>query len=234
MVKKYDYRYFFVLLILLAGIVFRCLSFSLLDKKVDIMQISTYTVVEVKASTESVGESFGSAVFVKDDGTLITNAHVVTYKNTGITMVFDSISIRFSTENDYRDVFIEKYDLEKDLAVLKLKNTDCKFKTVKFANSLKIKENDDVYAVGNLNNVGISVTKGIVSNKKINVKYNEITREVIQCDLTIAEGNSGGALFNLNGELIGITTFRLKDSSSNVIYGICYCIPSNIVVEYIK
>lgn len=220
---------------LLAGTIFQCLFFCFyhIDKPKS-NEIIKYSVVEVKATTESVGESFGSAVFVKDDGTLITNAHVVTYKSAGITNVFEIISIRFSTENDYRDVTLENYDLEKDLAVLKLKNTNCKFKALKFASSEKIKVNDDVYAVGNLNNVGISLTKGIVSNKKINVRYNEITREVIQCDLTIADGNSGGALINSKGELVGITTFRLKDSSNNVIYGICYCIPSNMVVEYIK
>ena len=190
MEKKYDFKYFFVLLILLTGIIFRCLSFLLDIKKINVEDISKFSVVEVKAVTESVGESFGSAVFVKDDGTIVTNAHVVTYKTAGETNVFDTISIRFSTENDYRDVTLEKYDLEKDLAVLKLKNTDCKFKALKIANSEKVKVNDEVYAIGNLNNVGISLTKGIISNKKINVKYNDLTREVIQSDLTIAEGNS--------------------------------------------
>ena len=177
-------------MILLTGIIFRCLSFLLDSKKINVEDISKFSVVEVKAVTESVGESFGSAVFVKDDGTLVTNAHVVTYKTAGETNVFDTISIRFSTENDYRDVTLEKYDLEKDLAVLKLNNTDCKFKALKIANSEKVKVNDEVYAIGNLNNVGISLTKGIISNKKIKVKYNDLTREVIQSDVTIAEGNS--------------------------------------------
>ena len=120
------------------------------------------------------------------------------------------------------------------MAVLKLSDKDCKFKAIKIGDSSKIKINDKVYAFGNLNKVGISLTKGVISTPKINVEYNEQIREVIQSDLVIAEGNSGGALVDENGNLIGITTFRLKDASNVTIYGICYSVPVNIVVEYIK
>ena len=91
-----------------------------------------------------------------------------------------------------------------------------------------------VYAIGNLSNYGLSITKGIVSIPHINITYNNITRNVIQCDLTISDGNSGGALVNSDGKLIGLTTFRLKDQSNNIIYGISYCIPINTVLEYIE
>ena len=194
-------------------------------------------MVEVKAITfdeEDTYESFGSAVFVKDDGTLVTNAHVVTFTLSQEIVAFENIFIRLSTENDYRTVSLEKYDLEKDLAILKLSDTDCKFKAIKLGDSSKLKFNDEVYAFGNLNKVGISLTKGVISNPKINVEYNELTREVIQSDLVIAEGNSGGALVDKNVKLIGITTFRLKDTSNDTIYGICYSVPVNMVVEYIK
>ena len=236
MEKKYDWRYFFVLLLLLAAICFQASTF-LFDKKINTDEIVKLSVVEVKAVTfdeYDTYESFGSAVFVKDDGTLVTNAHVVTFTLSQETVAFDNIYIRFSTENDYRKVSLEKYDLEKDLAVLKLSDKDCKFKAIKIGDSSKIKINDKVYAFGNLNKVGISLTKGVISNPKINVEYNEQIREVIQSDLVIAEGNSGGALVDENGNLIGITTFRLKDASNVTIYGICYSVPVNIVVEYIK
>ena len=78
------------------------------------------------------------------------------------------------------------------------------------------------------------MSEGIVGCPLININYNDTTRSVIQCSITIAEGNSGGALVNDNGNLIGITTFRTKDSSGNPIYGIAYCIPINTVLEYIK
>lgn len=200
----------------------------------EVFAASLYSVVELKAETEDVGESFGTAEFVSNDGTLITNAHVVTYKTLGVVNAFENISIRFAFENDYRLVSLIKYDTDLDIAVLKLNDLNCKFKPISLGDSSKLKNGNIVYAIGNLNNVGISITSGMISNSNITVTYNEVTREVIQCDLTIAEGNSGGALLDKNGNLIGITTFRLKDTDGKVIYGISYCIPINTVLEYIE
>lgn len=226
-----------IVLVVLMSITFSFVLYLQHDKNISQEKLFTESirsVVEVKATTENVGESFGSAVFVSKDGTLVTNAHVVTYKKLGETNVFENISIRFAFENDYRIVTLEKYDNNLDIAVLKLIDNNCSFKAVKFANSNSCQSGNVVYAVGNLNNIGISLTKGIVSNPSINVEYDSKTRNVIQCDITIAEGNSGGALFDSKGKLLGITTFRLKDSSKNVIYGIAYCVPANAVLEYIK
>lgn len=200
----------------------------------NIFNNSVYSVVEVKAVTENVGESFGTAEFIKSDGTLVTNAHVVTYKKLGETIAFDEIFIRFMTGEEFWVVKLEKYNSELDIAILKLVDSKCKFAPLKTGLSNELSVGDKVYAVGNLNNSGISMTKGIISNSNLNVKYDGITRNVIQCDLVIADGNSGGALLNERGELIGITTFRLKDTKGNVIYGISYCVPINVVLEYIK
>ena len=195
---------------------------------------SAYSVVEVKAETENVGESYGTAEFIKSDGTLVTNAHVVTYTKLGETYAFEQISIRFMTEEQFRVVKLEKYNSELDIAILKLIDLKCKFAPLNIGLSKEISVGDKVYAIGNLNNTGISMTKGIVSNANLNVKYDGKTRNVIQCDLVIADGNSGGALLNERGELIGITTFRLKDTKGNVIYGISYCVPIDAVLEYIN
>ena len=237
MKKNNNYFYYLVIVILLVNISLNLFASFNKDKNItaeELFNQAMHSVVEVKASTQEVGESFGSAVFVCDDGTLVTNAHVVTYKQMEEYYEFDTIEIRFAFENDYRAVSLVKYDKDLDIAVLKLENLNCDFKAVSFANSKSCKTGSDVYAVGNLNNVGLSMTKGIVSNPSVNVEYNEKTRNVIQCDLTIADGNSGGALLDKNGELLGITTFRLKDFSKNVIYGIAYCVPANAVLEYIK
>ena len=90
MLKKYDFKYFFVLLILLTGIIFRVLSFFIQEKTPaeKVFGDSIQSVVEIKAQTDDVGESFGTAVFVKNNGTLVTNAHVVTYKDAGETIVW--------------------------------------------------------------------------------------------------------------------------------------------------
>ncbi|MBQ7467079.1 MAG: trypsin-like peptidase domain-containing protein [Clostridia bacterium] len=235
-IKKYNiYYYLIILLVCVSTVLFSVLFFIFNEKsQLNLDKSIKQSVVEVKAATDDVGESFGSAVFVKDDGTLITNAHVVTYKKLGEQFTFENISIRFSTETAYRAVTLIKYDLQKDLAVLKLNDVNCNFSAIAFAESSLVQFGEEVYAIGNLNNIGISLTKGIISNPKIVVSYNEQSREVIQCDLAIAEGNSGGALLNSDGKLIGITTFRLKDNSGNVIYGISYCIPADVVMEYIN
>lgn len=191
------------------------------------------SVVEIKAVSQGVGESYGTAVFIDKDGTLITNAHVVTYKKMGELHIFDNYEIRFATENKYRAVKLLKYDEKLDLAILSFYDK-CDFIHANFGNSDKLKAGDRVYAVGNALNYGISITQGIVSVPLLQMEYEGTLRKVIQCDLTINEGNSGGALFDERGKLIGITTFRTKDNMGNVVYGIAYCIPINVVKEFIQ
>lgn len=196
---------------------------------------SLQSVVEVKAYTKDVGESFGSAVLMKSDGTLVTNSHVVTYSKLGETKVFDEISIRFANSDKYISVTLVKYDVLKDLAVLKIKDKSLKkLKAMKTGDIKKVKSGDEVFAIGNLSNYGIGITKGHVSVPKINIIVDGNKKEAIQCDITIVSGSSGGALVNRNGKLIGITTFRTKDNLGNVIHGIGYVIPINRVLEYIK
>lgn len=193
-----------------------------------------FSIVELKAESENVGISYGSAVIISDDGTMITNAHNITYSQLGQSYNFDNISIRFFDEENYRSANIIKYDLNLDLAVIKLDITDRKLQPIKIGNSSILNSGDDIFAIGNLSNNGLSISQGIISIPSINVNYNNFTRNVIQCDLTISDGNSGGALINQRKQLIGITTFRLKDQSNNIIYGISYCIPINTVMEYIE
>lgn len=191
------------------------------------------SILEIRAETEDVGVSYGSGVIVANNGTIVTNAHVITYKKLGQSYPFETISIRFVDEQDFREVAIVKYDLDLDIAVLKL-TCNRNIKPIEIGDDSKLDYGEKVYAIGNMSNYGISLTTGYVAIPHINVTYNEITRNVIQCDLTISDGNSGGALIDEDGKLVGITTFRLKDQTNNIIYGISYCIPINTVMEYIK
>lgn len=93
---------------------------------------------------------------------------------------------------------------------------------------------DTVYAIGNSMNGGLSISEGIIGIPDVFIEYEGITREAIQADITIASGNSGGALVNSKGELVGITSFRIKDSSGDVVYGTAYSIPINQVMSYVK
>ncbi|MCM1438613.1 MAG: serine protease [Roseburia sp.] len=201
----------------------------------DIYNQCIYNVVEVKAVSENVGESFGTAEIISKDGRLVTNAHVVTYTRLNVVTEFENYYIRFSFEDEYREVTLEKFDSERDIAFLKLKDTaGLDIKPVNIGNSDSLKAGQRVYAVGNASNYGIGIFEGIVSIPLINIELDGVLRSVIQCDLTIAAGNSGGALLNGSGEFVGITTFRTKDNSGNVIFGIVYCIPVNTVLEFLN
>lgn len=199
----------------------------------EIFKDSQQYVVELKSQTGEDIISYGSAVFIKGDGTLVSNAHMVAYKKAGIYKEFESFEIRFSFETEYREVSLVKYDLNKDISILKLNDiTTAKFKSVDLGDSTKLSSGDKVYAIGNGMNHGLGITQGLVSLPQVYIDYEDNIRNVIQCDLVINEGNSGGALLDERGKLIGITTFRLKDYSGNIIYGIAFCIPINVVVEY--
>ena len=193
-----------------------------------------FSIVELRAESESVGISYGTAEIISNDGTMITNAHIVTYTQLGEIFSFEKFSVRFVDEENFREVELIKYNTDLDIAVLKLIDINRKITPIKIGDDSVLNSGDDVYAIGNLSNYGLSISKGVVAIPHINVTYNNITREVIQCDLTISDGNSGGALLNSNGKLIGLTTFRLKDQSNNIIYGISYCIPISTVLEYIE
>lgn len=201
----------------------------------EIFKTCLYNVVEIKASSEGVGESFGTGEIISADGKIITNSHVITYKRLNTVNEFENYFIRFSFEDDYRSAVLEKYDSNLDIAVLKITDfSDLITKPITFGNSDELEAGERVYAVGNASNYGVGIYEGIISIPLLSVELDGLTRRVIQCDLTIASGNSGGALLNDRGELIGLTTFRTRDNSGNVIYGIVYSIPINTVLEYIN
>lgn len=234
----------FVLLWILVGVSFALSVISILMPYIPLDDTKTATdiyyecienVVEIRASSEEVGESFGTAEIITSDGIMVTNAHVVTYTRLGAVYTFEEYSFRFSYEDEYRSAELIKYDSEMDIAVLKITDTtDLNITPIKTGDSDSISAGDRVYAVGNAANYGIGIFEGIVSIPLLNIEADGVTRAVIQCDLTIAAGNSGGALLNDKGELIGLTTFRTKDTSGNVIYGIVYSIPINTVLEYVS
>lgn len=222
-----------LLMVIFTGILFMFLSKS--PTVEDVFKKNQNCVVELKSQTGEFLTSYGSAIFIKDDGTIVSNAHVVTYKQSGVYKEFELYEIRFSFEIDYREVTLIKYDLNRDIAILKINNTeDVKYKTIKYADSSKISSGDKVYAIGNGMNHGIGINEGIISLPQVNIEYENNVRNVIQCDLIINEGNSGGALLDSKGRLIGITTFRLKDYSSNIIYGMAFCIPIRDVIDYLN
>lgn len=189
------------------------------------------SIVEVKCSSPNLGDSYGSGVIYNSDGYIITNAHVVSYTSLGEIKMFETYEIRFARAEDYKAAEFIRMDIELDLAILKITEEGI-YNPISFSEE-EYTYGDIVYAIGNTSNYGIGISKGIISVPEVNVVYNEMSRLVIQADIDIASGNSGGALVDKNGRLIGVTTFRTKDLSNNVNYGFAYSIPVKIIKEYI-
>ena len=191
-------------------------------------------VIEIKTESDGAALAFGSGVVISDDGLVITNYHVVSYLKEGRRETATAIFGRFCNEEEYRILTLLEYDLEKDAALLKLESGTEKFSYAILRKEADLEGGERVYAVGNTSNYGISISEGIIGVPLVNIEYSGIIRSVIQCDITIAEGNSGGALIDSEGQLIGITSFRTKDKSGNIIYGICYCVPVSQITDLIS
>ncbi|MEN9637600.1 MAG: hypothetical protein RL077_6004 [Verrucomicrobiota bacterium] len=168
---------------------------------------------------ESRQEGLGSGVIVTSDGYILTNNHVVEGA--------DELKITLSDDRD----FIAKVvggDPKTDIAVLKIEGVD--LPTVVFADSDRLRVGDIVFAVGNPLGVGQTVTMGIVSAKgrsKLGLLENVSGYEdFIQTDAAINMGNSGGALIDARGRLVGINSAILSPSRGNI--GIGFAIPVNL------
>jgi serine protease Do len=163
---------------------------------------------------ERKASSLGSGFIIDKNGTVITNNHVI--QNA------EDILVKVGSK-EYKAKVIGA-DPYADLAVLKMQTKDV-FIPVSFGDSDKARVGDWVVAIGNPFGLGGTVTAGIISarNRDINLtRYDDF----IQTDASINQGNSGGPLFNLNGEVVGINTAIIAPGQAGSI-GIGFAIPSN-------
>ena len=164
--------------------------------------------------TERKASSLGSGFIVDKEGTVITNNHVINNA--------EDIVVRVG-EKEYKAKILGA-DPYMDIAVLKIESKDT-FTPVKFGDSDKARVGDWVMAIGNPFGLGGTVTAGIISarNRDINLtRYDDF----IQTDASINQGNSGGPLFNMDGDVVGINTAIIAPNQSGSI-GIGFAIPSN-------
>jgi serine protease Do len=160
--------------------------------------------------------SLGSGFVIDPAGLVITNNHVIADAN-DITVIF--------TDGRKLKAEIVGKDSKVDVAVLRVKS-DKPLKAVKFGDSDKMRVGDGVMAVGNPFGLGETVTAGIVSARNRNIDSGPYDN-FIQTDAAINKGNSGGPLFNLAGEVIGINTAILSPSGGSI--GIGFATPSDTV-----
>jgi len=163
----------------------------------------------------------GSGVIISEDGYIVTNNHVIKDAS--------EIEITLNNKKSYKAKLIGT-DSKMDIALLKI-DTDEKLPYTVFANSDNVKIGEWVLAVGNPYNLTSTVTAGIVSAKARNLDTSGI-QSFIQTDAAVNPGNSGGALVNTHGELIGINTMISSMTGSYV--GYSFAVPSNIARKIIE
>ena len=158
----------------------------------------------------------GSGVVVTPDGYILTNNHVIDSA--------DDIRVEFTDGRSFKAKLVGA-DKPSDLALLKVEATN--LPTVAVGNSDQVQVGDVVLAVGNPLGIGQTVTMGIISAKGRSTGSGDGSYEdFLQTDAPINHGNSGGALVNLKGELVGINSQIVSQSDGNI--GIGFAIPANM------
>jgi len=166
----------------------------------------------------------GSGVIISEDGYIVTNNHVINNAS--------EIEITLNNKKAYKAKLIGT-DSQMDIALLKI-DTNEKLPYTVFGDSDNIRVGEWVLAVGNPYNLNSTVTAGIISAKARNVgnRMQNNIQSFIQTDAVVNPGNSGGALVNTRGELIGINTMISSTTGSYV--GYSFAVPSNITRKIIE
>jgi len=173
----------------------------------------------------------GSGVIISEDGYIVTNNHVIDKAN--------SIEVTLSDNKTYKAKLVGR-DKDTDIAVLKIDEKG--LPNLKFANSDNVRIGEWVLAVGNPFDLSSTVTAGIVSAKGRNInllenhsrnsRSNTAIESFIQTDAAVNPGNSGGALINTRGELIGINTAIATPTGTFA--GYSFAVPSNLVSKVVE
>lgn len=179
------------------------------------------------SSTSEEGTGTGSGVIYKQVGTtyyVVTNHHVVE-DSISLSVVYENNGVLFEVIDEYTELLGS--DSTTDLAVFTFES-DEEFTVIEFADSYELEIGEFVFAVGNPLGFGYygTVTMGIISGLTRYVEDGEFSATLLQHDAAISPGNSGGALFNINGKLVGINNMKLVEE---YVTNIGFAIPSNTV-----
>ena len=181
------------------------------------------TVVSELYGQTATGVSSGSGFVISQDGYVVTNFHVVEGASSVNVVFFDGKT---------HPAALVGYDSTNDIALLKVEATGLTAVTLGSSDALIV--GDQVVAIGNpLGELTSTLTVGYVSAKERTVSTDGTVINMIQTDAAINSGNSGGPLFNMKGEVVGITTAKFSGASSSgaTIEGIGFAIPIDDVLE---
>lgn len=184
----------------------------------------------------SNAEATGSGIILTEDGYIVTNNHVISSESQYSYFAIQEatgIKVNIYGDDQSYDATVVGTDSITDLAVLKIEKNG--LTPANFGDSDGVKVGEFVLAIGNPLGMDYSVTGGIVSAVNREVESDGVTYTAIQTDAAINSGNSGGALVNANGEVIGINTLKLAGTG---IEGVGFAIPisstTNIVNQLIE
>ncbi|MCQ2735460.1 MAG: trypsin-like peptidase domain-containing protein [Alphaproteobacteria bacterium] len=181
-----------------------------------------YVIADVNPSVVSIvadkndSQALGAGVIIGADGYIVTNAHVIENadKITALTV-----------EDEIYEADVIGFDVKTDIALLKAKQPK-DFDPALFADSDAVRVGNRVFAIGNPYGLGNSVSAGIISAKERDIDKGPYDN-FLQTDASINQGNSGGPLFNMDGEIVGINTAIFSTDGSNT--GVGFATPSNQV-----
>ena len=196
-----------------------------IDKAYNSVVEITSTVTQQSFFGTTSGYSLGSGVIVSNDGYIVTNNHVIDGAVEVSVKLYDG---------EVHDATLVGTDPRSDLAVLKIDAKDLPYSII--ADSSNIVLGQECVVIGNPLGEGITCSNGIISALEKEIVINSYPMSVIQTNAAVNEGNSGGGLFNMNGDLIGIVNAKSSASSfSNeaTIEGMGYAIPANTVKKII-
>ena len=185
-------------------------------------------------NSTSQATASGSGIIISEDGYIVTNNHVVSSESQSTYYEISeakSIKIKLFNDETQYDATIVGKDSQTDLAVLKIEKSG--LTAAEFADSDTVKVGEFAMAVGNPLDLGTTITCGVVSalNRKVEDSEKSTAYTCIQTDAAINSGNSGGALVNSQGQVIGINTLKV---SSTGVEGIGFAIPINSTTDVIN
>lgn len=178
------------------------------------------SIVAIKGYQDGVdGYYWGSGIILSKDGLILTNTHVIENCDTASVTLYDNSSY---------DAALVGADSTSDIAVLRIEATG--LTPASFGDSAELAIGDQVAAIGNPlgETFRMTLTDGIISAIDRGISYNGHSMTLLQTNTAINEGNSGGALFNMYGQVIGVTNMKMMSSYSSI-EGIGFAIPSSTI-----
>lgn len=169
----------------------------------------------------------GSGFLISDDGYIVTNNHVVTGGPRAEAV--NQVTVTLTNGKEFKARIVGR-DAASDLALLKIDATGLPF--VKFADSSQARVGDWVVAIGNPLGLGSTVTAGIISAVQRNLGGGGAYDRYIQTDTAINRGNSGGPLFDLHGNVVGINNMLISPVGANI--GVNFAIPADAAIPVIN